>query len=311
TVTPGNAGTNQTYNLTALNAHTTDTLLFTLPQFTSHGSNFPGSNLAVEINTNQAYMYFNSQQTIFETTGQAADPFGSGIIDIPYSNPETQLTFPCNYNTAYTDIAKGEGWTYLGYDPGIGFQVDSVHIHTTVFKNSLVDGWGSATTPLGTYNVIRVNNLRHEIDSIDIQAFNSWIYDAYTLDDSTRSYVFWANGIGFPLAQLDDHQDLGSITHATWIPSLPQQSGISEFANVLDMSVYPNPSIETVTFSTKDAHVKIIRVLDASGQLIRTAKVDSNSTIMNVSDLATGMYFYQACDANGNILDKGKLNITH
>lgn len=311
TVTPGNPGTNQAYNLLGLNAHTTDSLLFTLPQFTPYGSTFTGSNLSVVINTSQAFLYFNSTPTIFEITGQAADPIGNGIIQIPFDNYETRLTFPCSYNTTFTDVATGLGRTYLGYDPGIGFQVDSVLIHTTIFKNSIVDGWGSATTPLGTYNVLRINTHRLQVDTIDIQAFSSWIPAAFSQMDSTRTYSYWANGIGFPLAELDDHLEFNTITSARWIPSLPQQIGMSEFTNTIDMSVFPNPSVETVTFATKGSSVKIIRLLDANGKLIRTTNVDGDNSIMNVSDLSAGFYFYQACDVNGNILDKGKLSIAH
>ncbi len=310
-VVPGNPGTNQTYNLTGLNAHTTDTLLFTLPQFTPYGSSFAGTNLAVIFNTSTAYLYFNSSSTIFEITGQAADPIGSGIIQIPFSDFETRLIFPSTYSTSFIDTAKGEGWSYLGYDPGIGFQIDSIHIHTTIFKNSIVDGWGSATTPLGTYNVLRVNTHRLQVDTVDVQAFNSWIPAAFTQMDSTRTYSYWANGIGFPLAELDDHLEFGSITGARWIPSVPQQIGMSEFTNTIDLSVFPNPSIETVSFATKGTSVQLIRLLDASGKMVRTANVDSDNTVINVADLAAGIYFYQACDVNGTILDKGKLSIAH
>lgn len=310
-VTPGTPGASQTYNLTGLNTQTTDTFLFTSPAFTPYVSSFPGSNLSVIINSNLAYLYFNLTASVFEVVGQAADPIGSGIILVPFTNYETQLTFPCTYNTAYTDVAAGTGRTYLGYDPGIGFQVDSVLIHTTVFKNSLVDGWGSATTPLGTFNVIRINTLRLQVDTIDIQAFSSWIPAAFSQMDSTRTYSYWTNGIGFPLAELQDHLDFGTITKATWLPATPSQIGISEFANTIEMNVFPNPSIETVSFATTGSFVSEIRLLDANGKLVRTAIVESENTVMNVADLSAGMYFYQACDVNGNVLDKGKLSIAH
>lgn len=311
TVNEGSAGASQTYSLIGLNNQGHDSLLFTLPQFTPSGSSFPGSNLAVVINTSQAYMYFNSTPSTFEVTGQAADPIGSGMIEIPFSDFETQMNFPCNYNDSWSDVAKGTGYTYLGYDPGIGFQVDSVRINSTVIKSTIVDGWGSIITPMGTYNGLRINTIRRQVDTIDIQAFSAWIPAAYTLEDSSRTYSFWSNGIGFALAELTDYQDLGTITSATWIATTPQQIGMSEFANTLDMNVYPNPSVETVTFQTKGTEVKSIRILDMNGKVVRNVSVNSSNTLVDVSELATGMYFYQACDINGTILDKGKINIAH
>ncbi len=311
TVTEGNPGTNQTYNLTALNNQGTDTLLFTLPQFTPAGSSFPGSNEAVIFNTNQAYIYFNITNTSFQIAGQSFDPLGNGLINMAFTDFEKNLDFPTNYNSNFTDVAFGEAYTYLGYDPGIGFQVDSVHIHTTVMKNSIADGWGSATTPLGTYNVLRLNTLRHQLDTIDIQVMNTWLPAAFTQDDSSRTYTYWANGVGFPLAELTDYQDLGVISSATWIPALPQQIGVNEFANIPDMSVFPNPSVETVNFASNGSSVVLINILNSNGQIVRTASVTGDKTSIDVADLATGMYFYQATDINGTILEKGKINVHH
>jgi hypothetical protein len=311
TVVQGSAGTNQTYNLSAMAAQTTDTLLFTLPQFTPYGSTFAGSNLTVDVNSETAFLYFNESQTSFQITGEVINPIDTTFIKIPFDNFETRLNFPCTYNSSFVDTAHGQAYAYMGYDPGVGFQIDSIQVHTTIYKNAIVDGWGTAVTPLGTYNVIRVNTFRHEIDTVDLQTSGFWLYGAYGMDDSSRVYSYWANGIGYPVAELTDAHDFGTITGASWIPQLPQQIGMSEFTNTIDMNVFPNPSIETVTFTTKDANVKTICILDASGSVVRKTNVENNNTVVNVNDLSTGMYFYQAIDANGTILGKGKINITH
>jgi hypothetical protein len=159
---------------------------------------------------------------------------------------------------------------------------------------------------------VRLNALRHQIDTVDIQTMNTWIPGAFVQDDSSRLYTYWANSIGYPLAELTDAQDFGTITSATWIPALVQQYvGVSEFANTTNMNVYPNPSVETVTFVSNGAHVSVINILNINGQIIRSAEVTADQTSINVSDLAPGMYFYQALDANGTVLEKGKLNVHH
>lgn len=310
-VTEGSPGSNQFYDLTALNNQGTDTLVFTDPAFTPNGSSFPGSNEAAVFNTNTAYIYFNLSSTSFQITGQAANPIGNGIINIPFSDYEKVLDFPFTYNSSFMDTAKGYAETYLGYDPGIGFQIDSVHIHTTVYKNCIADGWGLAATPYDTFPVLRVNTTRHQIDTIDIQAFSMWTYGAFVQDDSVRTYTYWANGLGYPLAELTDNQDLGTITKATWLPAFWQQVGINEFANTESMNVFPNPSVETVNFMTNGSKASVIHLLNANGQIVRSVNVTSDKTSMNVSDLATGIYFYQATDANGTILEKGKISVHH
>lgn len=311
-VTPGNAGTNQTYDLSALQDQSTDTILFTQPSFTPNGANFPGSNTAAVFNTNQAYIYFNETATAFQITGQAANPVGSGIIDIPFTDYEKVLDYPTTYNTSFTDYARGEGYTFLGYDPGVGFQIDSVHIKTSIYKTSVADGWGTAITPLDTFNVIRVNTTRLQVDTIDVQTMSVWIYDAFVQMDSVRTYTYYTNGIGYPLAELTDDQDLGTITRATWLSTLPQYGvSVPEFANAANMNVYPNPSVETVTFVSNGAAVSLITILDINGRIVKTANVTADQTSVNVSDLSSGMYFYQAVDRNGTLLEKGKLSVYH
>lgn len=313
TVTEGNAGANQTYNLSGLNNHVEDTLTFTLPQFTPYASDFPNANLAV-INSNQGtpnYTYLMNTSSTLNIQGQASDPFATGTMAVSFDNDEVFIEFPSTYNSSYTDTASTYRQFFVGQNiPPLGY-VDSARIHMHVYKTSVVDGWGSCTTPLNTYNVIRQNIKRVEYDTIDVYAFSTWIPEVYTSMDSTRTYCFWANGIGYPVAQLEDYQDFGTITSAIWIPGLPQQIGVAEMANNINMNVYPNPSVETVTFGSNGAKLAAIYLLDMNGRIVKSANVTSDKTSINVSDLATGMYFYQAVDAHGTILEKGKLNVYH
>jgi hypothetical protein len=312
TVTEGNPGANQTYDLSALNAQGADTLVFSDPNWTPNGANFPGSNEVLIYNTSQAFIYFANSSTSSQISGQAIDPLGTGIIDVAFSDFEKVLDFPFSYNSTFSDVARGTAYTYLGYDPGIGFQVDSVRIKTTIIKTSTADGYGDVITPLDTFNTLRINTIRRQIDTIDIQTMNTWIYDAVVQEDSVRNYTYWTNGIGFPVAELSDYQDLGVITSATWIPSLPQYNvGISEFAAKPNMTVYPNPSIEIVTFVSNGSNASVIYIMNASGQIVRSANVTADQTSVNVSDFASGIYFYQAVNKDGVIVEKGKISVYH
>jgi hypothetical protein len=312
-VTEGNSGANQTYNLTGLNNQREDTLVFTLPQFTPYGSDFPNANMAV-INSNNgtpSYSYLLNTSSSLNIEGQASDPFGTGTIPISFDDNEVFITFPSTYNTSFVDTAKTYRQFFVGQTiPPLGY-IDSARVHTHVYKTSVVDGWGPCTTPLNTFNALRQNVKRVQYDTIDIYTSGFWIPEVYTSMDSSRIYSYWANGVGYPVAQLVDYQDLGTIISATWIPALPQIIGVPEFANNINMNVYPNPSAETVTFSSNGSKVAIINILDINGRIIRTANVTSDLTSINISDLASGMYFYQALDTHGAIRDSGKINVQH
>lgn len=312
TVTPGGAGANQTWNYTALNNGGVDTLTFTLPQFTPYGSDFPGSNLAVDMRAQgvDSYTYLNNSTAELNIQGQAADPLGTGTMAIPFTNPETIIPFPSAYGSSWIDTATGLIQMYYGQDPGIGFTVDSFRVHLFVKKTADCDGWGSLTTPAGTYNVLRQNALRVEYDTIDIYAFGMWSDNFFSQQDSNRVYTYWANGIGFPVCELTDQQDLGQITLATWLFS-SSVSGIPAPVANTEVSLYPNPSSGYVNFVSRGTATASINVYDISGNLVATTAVNSDQTRLDVSAFASGLYFYTNLDANGNVLGRGKFNVAH
>ncbi|MBI3511582.1 MAG: T9SS type A sorting domain-containing protein [Bacteroidetes bacterium] len=312
TVLPGSPGTSQTYDVSATNNHYLDTLLFTLPQFTPYGSSFTSSNLAMYNSQNgtPGYIYLTNNSSVYQVDGTAADPLGTGTIAIPLSNPEELMAWPSTFNTSFIDTAKGMFQMYYGQDPGIGFTVDSFRVHIWVKKTSDIDGWGSCITPAATYNnVLRQNVLRVEYDTIDIYAFGNWAPDFYQQLDSNRIYSYWANGAGFPVAQLTDRQDLGTITSANYILSTAQV-GIAEHHNG-NVNVYPNPANDVINFSLSGMHAAGITVYDVNGKLVTSLPVNSDHTSLDVSAFNAGIYFYNVTDANGNSISRSRFTVTH
>ncbi|GAB4143936.1 MAG: hypothetical protein Fur0041_18970 [Bacteroidia bacterium] len=309
TVTEGSAGANQTWNFTALNNQNPDTLLFTLPQFTPFGPQIPACNFAAEVNNGQAYLYFNLNSSVFEVVAQAADPFGTGAFVNGFQNPETNLVFPATYNTTFSDTAKGMAQFYLGIDPGIGFVIDSVRLHTTITKNSVFDAWGSATTPLGTYNVLRQNTFRKQIDTIDIYAFGQWAPGFFSQEDSLRTYTFLANSVGFPLVELELQDDLGTVTNARWIAANPTPNvGIAENNNNAT-SVFPNPAADVLNIQCNVSSGRV-EILDVNGRLISTHTFNSNIITLNVAELNAGTYFYSVIGSD-NSVSRGRFAVAH
>lgn len=312
TVTSVGSGANQTWNYSALNNQGVDTLTFTLPQFTPYAANFGGSNLAVDQRSqgNDVYIYLNNSASELNIQGQAFDPFGTGVMPIAFNNPEIMIPFPAAYGSSWSDTATAMFQMYYGQDPGIGFTVDSFRIHMWVKKTADADAWGAVTTPAGTYNVLRENVLRVEYDTIDIYAFGNWAPNFYSQQDSNRVFTYWANGIGFPVVELTEGQDLGSVTSATWLLGTAAV-GIPENTVGMEVPLYPNPASGFVNFDTKGSAIRTISIYDVNGQLIETANVSSDNTRIDVSAYASGLYFYNATDANGNVTARGKFNVAH
>lgn len=309
TVLPGIAGTNQTWNFSALNNQGIDSVEFTLPQFTPYGPSFPNSNTAIHQHgaAGVTYSFANNLSTGFAVNGIVSDPLGTGAIAIDMFDPELIIAFPTNYNTVVSDTAHGFAQFYYGQDPGIGFTVDSVRLHTSIFKNGVVDAWGSCTTPLGTYNVLRQNVLRRQMDTIDIYAFGNWAPAFFTQEDSNRVYTYWANGLGFPVAELTDQQDLGMITRATWTQS--QTIGMNEYAHESSAKLYPNPASGTLFIETADKNAAWTEIFGTDGRLLLRTEMTGSITGIDVSTLAAGMYIYRTSDSQGKPLSHGKFNI--
>lgn len=307
TQSPGNGGPSQTYAFSSLLNQGEDSLTFTLPQFTPYGQMYPMSNMAEILNLGDAFIYATVTPTELLINGQAFDPLGTGIVPLTYMNPETQMIFPAAYGSSFADTATGFAQFFLGIDPGIGFVIDSVRVHSWVSKNSEYDGWGSCQTPLNTFNVLRQNTFRKQIDTIDIFAFGAWAPNFFSQVDSSRKFTYWANSIGFPVVELTDQDDLGQITDATWLAIMPTVTGIP----VSDIpagtvSAYPNPATDILTFETPSSEGSI-EIVDLSGRVVKVVAVTSTTTRVDVSDLASGMYTYRL---NGQAA-AGKVQIAH
>jgi Secretion system C-terminal sorting domain len=305
TQSPGASGIGQTYNFTALLDQQEDSTTFTNPMWTPYGTAFPQANMALMINQGDTYLYAENTGTELLIHGQAADPFGTGVIALAFTNPETQMTFPAAYGGGFADTAGGTTQFYFGMDPGIGFTVDSVRVHSTIVKYSDYDAWGSAQTPLGTFNVLRQNTWRRQIDTIDIYAFGQWAPNFFSQSDSTRTYSYWTNGIGSPIVELTDQDDLGFITDCRWVKTNPTVTGVPSNENTAVINAYPNPAADVISFSTPTGEGSI-ELIDVTGRVVKTAVINSDITQMNVSDLAEGSYVWRV---NGVSVQTGKLQI--
>ncbi len=79
------------------------------------------------------------------------------------------------------------------------------------------------------------------------------------------------------------------------------------FASVEDdsslevLSAYPNPTTDVLNINLNE-NATTVSVLSLDGKLISTENVNSNIVTLNVSDLASGVYFYEVVTAEGDKL---------
>jgi uncharacterized repeat protein (TIGR01451 family) len=79
----------------------------------------------------------------------------------------------------------------------------------------------------------------------------------------------------------------------------------------MSAEVIPNPAHDIASIAFNGATGTIaLRITDALGNVIATSNVDSKAYTLNASDLASGIYFYTAQDADGNRA-AGRISVVH
>ncbi|MCX6294992.1 MAG: hypothetical protein NTX97_02815 [Bacteroidetes bacterium] len=191
----GTAGVSQTWNMSMLNTSTTDTLTFVSASWVPN-VHFPTSNLVMKQGWQNNYAYMTNAVAGLTSQGFSGTAnLGAGpmIINQVNTPSEILMNFPETYLMSFSNnFTQNVPSFYFGVDPGIGFVVDSIRQKSVQQKSVLVDAWGSLTTPLGTYNVLRSKETIVKHDTTDAFLFGSWVTNAMVSADSTTGYTWWA-----------------------------------------------------------------------------------------------------------------------
>ncbi|MCK6650515.1 MAG: T9SS type A sorting domain-containing protein [Bacteroidia bacterium] len=310
-VSAGTAGASQTWDLSALATDTEDTMTFLPANYGPNFAAFPGANLAIKMKQQggDAYVFANNSASSLTFLGTHAniDFNGTPVTVNQFNTPAEILTnFPATYNSTFNNNYTQFAQFYLGVDPGIGVPVDSIRLKSVISKTSTVDGWGSVTTPLGTFSALRVVTTKYNSDTLDAQIFGFW-NNVQATQDSSKTYTWWANGIGFPLAEITvDFSDVPQS--ATWLKVSPA-AGINEYTNTLNVNIYPNPAQNVVYFATKADKVNSVQVFDINGKLVRSFNVTNDISTLDISELSNGLYTYSIIAKDLSIANRGKFTV--
>lgn len=293
-VAPG--GANMTWDFSNLIDDTGDTLAFvdatTLPDYSS----FPSSNFGVLTGDGTGYTILNS--TGLRAIGQVASIQGQPLK--AYLNPpETIIKFPANYNDAYSDSSIA--FAQFPYSGQAG--VDSVRMKITKVKQVNIDAWGSLTVPFGTFNVIRQREDIVQDDTIDahLTGFPPIVPPSWTNVQTSQTikthYSYWANGVGYPIMEVDSDVVSGQVD-ITWLLQSPQ-AGIKEQITANSSLVYPNPAADNVFIKLGQNEVATVEVIDMVGRQVRVINNQSVVAAINLNGLSNGLYSYKIVYKSG------------
>jgi hypothetical protein len=281
-VSPGNAGANQTWNLSSMSGTAGALDHIVAPSSTTYGASYPSANIA--------WNNFTNGVNYFKTSSSALQFYGVGSSSAvqTYSNPEDFLHYPFSMSNTYTDpfIASYVSSGYTWYRKG----------NVTI----TADGYGTLITPSGTFsNVLRVHMVETYTDS-------AFIGMPYVMNTSSDQYTWYRNGTHMMVANVFSINIMGNTS--TGGVYLTGSVGVNENSLLSSESLYPNPASESTTLEfvlteSKKVTIKICNELGQETEICQQIQgfQGENTTQFNLNDLAEGIYFARII-VDGNLI---------
>lgn len=248
------------------------------------------------ITIEDVFNFYERDDDIFGQTG-----FAGIIAGIPfpigYDETETIFEFPATYN----DNTNSE----------TGFSIDIPGVATWTelrLRTNEIDGWGSITTPGGTFDVLR---MRSEILITDNIVYADVPYEiTYT----TLEYRWMAKENGIPILQINAQEILGveTTTQVIYKSGDAADAIANETTNSFNLSVLENPVFNELNYSINFPQVAAeelqIIISDVTGRIMENKSLlcneGENNFIENINQLSPGIYFltlYQSGNLFKNI----------
>ena len=200
-----------------------------------------------------------------------------------------------------TGLTANTGYTYKAF---ITFNGTTIYGNEVTF-NTLPEDVDPCNVPTG----LTVGTVTHESIAIswDNDAnVNSWNIQYRPVGGTLASATSATNSYTITgLAPETEYQiqvqaDCGDGNVSDWSAAVTATTttGIENWL-MNSISLYPNPAKEYIDVRVDELHVTSMEVYDVYGKLISTVSVVNNPTRINVSGLASGMYFVRVTTEQG------------
>lgn len=205
---------------------------------------------------------------------------------VPMKHPDTLYRFPIEFGN------EDSSWSdYSVIIPQLGVYSHQQH------RINKVDGWGTLTTPFGTFDVLRVRTEIHGSDSLYIDTLN---FGFRVDNDIQREYKWFGKNQMEPLLQINTQagilgqfQNFEFVTKIVYRDSVRfQTTSVNNIsANEITFSIYPNPSNGWFFVSLPDNAGKVSIILsDLSGRVLLNKEMISSIEAVDASQLPKGIY---------------------
>lgn len=241
--------------------------------------------------------FYYKSNTLYQQTGLGATINGIGV-PIGFSNKDVIYRFPMNFGD--TDTSASD---YSVSIPNLGYYGhDQVRI-------SEVDGWGTLTTPYGTFNTLR---LKSSVTGNDTLFLDTLGFGFQFQSPPRTEYKWLGTTKSIPLLEIVTSSGpfggAQQVTSVIFRDSIRSFTGINEDElSIGQMNVFPNPVSDWVTISLDsriDGRAEAF-LISPDGRIVReiwSGDLYTGSNIINCdvsrAHLAAGCYLLEIRSGN-------------
>jgi len=236
------------------------------------------------ISINDGYNFFKNTTSDYRQVGYGASVNGSPV-PVTFKSDDVIYQFPISYGNV--DSSDSEWEVNI---PSLAF------VNETIHRVNTVDGWGTITTPFGSFQCLRLKSVVHQEDTIYYTSSGIGI----NLPQNYTEYIWLSKDLPFPILKATVNS-FGSAS-VEYADSVRQFVAINkiEKANA-NLILYPNPSREgfTIKISKPVNEYSTISIIDAQAKLLYKEKL-KGAYIKHFSKdfLKPGLYLIQWNTAN-------------
>ena len=257
-------------------------------------TNFVASD-ALPIDQIGAFLPVNISEvnSVSKNTADSITSIGISIVvdgnEVPFKSDtiETRYQLPANFG----DVYSSRGYSLIDLNPIF----DAIWIQYRQ-RNSNIDGWGSITTPFGTFDALRMRHTIQEQDSIYIGQFGTWI--ELPIPPSTV-YEWWAAGELEPVLRIttSDFGGTETVSDIEYRDSYdPLLVGADEL--IAEVNVYPNPAHDELSLDGLEIGSAFV-IVSSDGKMVQSGNISSTSQTILLADMTPGSYILFVRNSNG------------
>ncbi|HXB42085.1 MAG TPA: T9SS type A sorting domain-containing protein [Bacteroidia bacterium] len=199
--------------------------------------------------------------------------------------------------------------TYLRHDSTtFKFTVSlggNIYYSQVGYRINNVDGWGTIKTPHDSVTCLRMTSFINEKDSINYNGIG------FTFPNPQFQYKWMSTAAHIPILEVD-----GSYINSNFVPNRARYRdsyistvGINEIKSNVNVTAFPNPTKDFIIIKADYAQPATVVLYDLNGKLLLKNNLTQGICVFDIRNFASQTCVYHLTNAEGKILQSGKIII--